>query len=338
MFKAKSNRNIIFSFGVLCLSTLVALKDPREETNQRPIAPATQELHVPESIEFPAVAIGESVERQLEIVNTSSSSVVIFKVEASCGCTRVASRKTTLAPQQVAQFQVTVRGVSYSAMAGDKALRVTTSIGEFYVKVLTHGLKGMVVSPNSLEFGTISHMSLPATREVKIFTAEMPNQQRLSAPASCIHPCIDLSPIKFNEQGIATVSATIHRSPLSGFIWTEIEFSADGVDNTRSFVTARVEGLLVSKPRAVVVKNGTSGILNIASSETARVKIVKVTASRDLERCLKCSIASPSAVECFFDSHRGYLDTSVIRGYVTIDAFVNDELAQLYVPVTAVPQ
>ncbi len=293
-------------------------------------------LLVPERLDFPAVPLGGTVEKNLEIKNTTNSDITIYEVEATCGCTRVKTRRVTLAPQETVQFPISIHGSYYSSLNGDKALRVRASDGRYFIEVHTAGIAGLSVSPTVLDFGTITPDQLPANKVIAVFGETLTPEQLQSIRATSRHPSIQVSSIRFDDHGKGDVSATILKTPISGLIWSEIEFTGAGIDKIQSSVSVRIDGAITARPSSLVIRPGTSHPIEIRSSKSTSMEVIKVLASSDLLPYLKIATNPPQAVVCSLDLTVKDAISTVVRGELTIDVKADGEVTHVLIPVTAI--
>jgi len=116
----------------------------------------------PLTLVFGALMPGAQATRTLKLMNSGRGTLIIHKVEASCSCTGIKLDRQSLAPDEVAELRVTMKG---KAGGADAELRITSNDPArpaTIVKVTSIDGRSVVAEPAYVEFrgrgGEIDHL------------------------------------------------------------------------------------------------------------------------------------------------------------------------------------
>ncbi len=279
-------------------------------------------------------AIGEVV-----LHNTGWRTLTVSECRSTCGYSRLELSETRIAPGATAVIRATVYGNS-SHRAGElSAILLKTNARqsrEARIPILTEGMAGLRLLPDSLDFGSIPVESLPHQVRAKLIVNTGHQQHSMDRFQCHIDDARLMARLEPTENGEADLVVELKADCLPGDCWTHVTIKEREGNLSGTYpVHARVLGPHHSNPSTVMLDAGRPGDVSegrlVAISRrqdgtSDTLSVTEVAIPPRLQAALQAQIISPHEVRLFATTNDQLL-TFQSRIQCAIQIHVHDDQA-----------
>lgn len=211
----------------------------------------------PNPCDLGLLPLGREVARDVTLRNTGWRSLNIIECRSTCGCSRLELSRPLIPPGQSAVVRVTVYGNTTQRPGELSAILLKTDAreaAEVRIPIITQGVSGLRLIPDSIDFGSVPIESLPHPVRAKVVIdsgQSVPQIDRYRCRTDDARMSARLEPASDNAL-VLVVELSGECEP--GDYWTHVTTAEQEGRHTGTFpVHARVLGSHMAKPGMVML-------------------------------------------------------------------------------------